>query len=216
MKGLVPLFLGIFGTFAFSWVGLTVIPNLQIGHLDPQSDEEGTDIYPMPQSGMVERGRHIYAANGCVYCHSEQLRAEYAAADLDREREEAPQPRPKWGQRRSAPRDYIFNRPVLLGKERMGPDLSNIGKAAPAEGENAAPAASPGTSPALSGNPAGSSAPTGSAAKAAPVALPPLCLRCPRRREIPPLHRHLLWRRPRQPGHRRRQSRVCPLPHPTQ
>ena len=92
MKGFVPLVLGIFGTFAFSWVGLILIPNLQIGHLDPQSDEEGTDIYPMPQSGMVERGRHIYAANGCVYCHSEQLRAEYAAADLDREREAAPQP----------------------------------------------------------------------------------------------------------------------------
>ncbi len=150
MKGFVPLVLGIFGTFTFSWVGLILIPNLQIGHLDPQMDEEGTDIYPMPQSGMAERGRHIYAANGCVYCHSEQLRAEYAAADLDRERDAAPEPRPKWGQRRSAPRDYIFNRPVLLGKERMGPDLSNIGKAAPAEGENAAPAASPGTSPAPS------------------------------------------------------------------
>jgi cbb3-type cytochrome oxidase cytochrome c subunit len=172
MKGFVPLVLGIFGTFTFSWVGLILIPNLQIGHLEPQSDEEGTDIYPMPQSGMAERGRHIYAANGCVYCHSEQLRAEYAAADLDRERDAAPEPRPKWGQRRSAPRDYIFNRPVLLGKERMGPDLSNIGKAAPAEGENAAPAASPGTSPAPSGSPTGSLAPAGSPAKAAPAASP--------------------------------------------
>src|SRR6266568_6507114 len=178
MKGFVPLVLGIFGTFAFSWVGLILIPNLQIGHLEPQSDEEGTDIYPMPQSGMVERGRHIYAANGCVYCHSEQLRAEYAAADLDRERDAALQPRPKWGQRRSAPRDYIFNRPVLLGKERMGPDLSNIGKAAPAEGENAAPA-SPGTSPAPAGSPAqapsaASPAPSGSspALAASPVPKP--------------------------------------------
>src|ERR1700688_3246368 len=172
MKGFVPLVLGIFGTFTFSWVGLILIPNLQIGHLDPQSDEEGTDIYPMPQSGMAERGRHIYAANGCVYCHSEQLRAEYAAADLDRERDAAPEPRPKWGQRRSAPRDYIFNRPVLLGKERMGPDLSNIGKAAPVEGENAAPAASPGASPAPSVSPTGSPAPAGSPAKAAPAASP--------------------------------------------
>ena len=172
MKGFVPLVLGIFGTFTFSWVGLILIPNLQIGHLDPQMDEEGTDIYPMPQSGMVERGRHIYAANGCVYCHSEQLRAEYAAADLDRERDAAPEPRPKWGQRRSAPRDYIFNRPVLLGKERMGPDLSNIGKAAPAEGENTAPAASPGASPAPSGSPTGSLAPAGSPAKATPAASP--------------------------------------------
>ena len=63
MKGLVPLFLGLFGTFTFSWVGLTVIPNLQIGALNPQSDEEGSDNYPVPQSGMVERGRRVYAAN---------------------------------------------------------------------------------------------------------------------------------------------------------
>src|SRR5439155_1621244 len=67
MKGLAPLFLGIFGTFVFSWVGLTLIPNWQIGHLNPQSDEEGTDIYPQPQSGMVERGARVYAANGSRY-----------------------------------------------------------------------------------------------------------------------------------------------------
>src|SRR5216110_3163871 len=147
MKGLAPLFLGIFGTFAFSWVGLTVIPNWQIGHLDPQSDEEGTDIYPMPQSGMVERGRRVYTANGCFYCHSQQLRADYAAADIDRDRDYNQQA--KWGQRRSAPRDYVFDRPVLLGKERMGPDLSNIGKASPTEEESPAPGAGPaGASPA--------------------------------------------------------------------
>src|SRR6266511_2543333 len=96
MKGLAPLFLGIFGTFAFSWVGLTLIPNWQIGHLNPQSDEEGTDIYPMPQSGMVQRGARVYAANGCIYCHSEQVHAEYAGADIER----------KWGDRRSVTRFY--------------------------------------------------------------------------------------------------------------
>ena len=123
MKGLAPLFLGIFGTFAFSWVGLTVIPNLA----------------DRPSQSAVGRGRHrhlsaaaignvrarpqVYAANGCVYCHSQQVRADYAAADIDR----------KWGKRRSAPRDYIFERPVFLGKMRMGPDLANIGARAPAE-----------------------------------------------------------------------------------
>ena len=137
MKGVNALFLGIFGTFAFSWTGLTLIPNFQIGHLDPQSDEEQTDIYPMPKSGMAERGRKIYAANGCVYCHSQQVRADYAASDIDR----------KWGTRRSAPRDYIFERPALLGKMRLGPDLSNIGKRAPSEDANApAPSASPAAS----------------------------------------------------------------------
>jgi cbb3-type cytochrome oxidase cytochrome c subunit len=153
MKGFTPLVLGILATLAFSWLGLAYIPDLQIGHLDPQSDEEGTDIYPMPKSGMAERGRRIYVANGCFYCHSEQVRADYAAADMDRPRDAASSPPPKWGDRRSAPRDYIFDRPALLGKMRMGPDLANIGKAAPAE-EEAAPAqpspanpAAPGASP---------------------------------------------------------------------
>src|SRR4029078_13575689 len=135
MKGLAPLFLGIFGTFAFSWIGLTVIPNAQIGHLDPQSDEEGTDIYPQPPSGMAVRGRQVYTGNGCMYCHTEQVRPDYAGSDIER----------KWGDRRSAPRDYIFAGPVALGKMRLGPNLSNIGKRAPNEEEAAAasPAASP-------------------------------------------------------------------------
>ena len=133
MKGLAPLFLGIFGTFAFSWIGLTVIPTWQIGHLNPESDEEGTDIYPRPQSGMFTRGEHVYAANGCVYCHSQQVRSDYIADDIER----------KWGNRRSAPRDYIFERPVFLGKMRMGQDLANIGARAPAPEESPAPAGAP-------------------------------------------------------------------------
>src|SRR6059058_1543414 len=175
MKGLAPLFLGIFGTFAFSWIGLTVIPTWQIGDLNPESDEEGTDIYPRPQSGMFDRGEHVYAANGCVYCHTQQIRADYIADDIER----------KWGNRRSAPRDYIFDRPVFLGKMRMGQDLANIGARAPKEEENppptgaATPAASPaqGSSPPPTGSPqapAGSpSASPGSPAPKAPAAQPP-------------------------------------------
>jgi cbb3-type cytochrome oxidase cytochrome c subunit len=160
MKGLAPLFLGIFGTFAFSWVGLTVIPNWQIGHLNPESDEEGTDIYPRPQSGMFDRGEHVYAANGCVYCHSQQVRADYIADDIER----------KWGTRRSAPRDYIFDRPVFLGKMRMGQDLANIGARAPAPEESPSPAggASPAGTPATQGAPV-SSSPAEGAAKASPL-----------------------------------------------
>ena len=150
MKGFTPLVLGILATLAFSWLGLAYIPDLQIGHLDPQSDEEGTDIYPVPKSGMAERGRRVYIANGCFYCHSEQVRADYAASDIDRPRDAGPSPPPKWGDRRSAPRDYIFDRPALLGKMRLGPDLANIGKAAPVE-EEAAPAQ---PSPANPANPA--------------------------------------------------------------
>lgn len=174
MKGLLPLFLGIFGTFAFSWVGLTLVPNLQIGHLDPQMDEDGNDPYPAPRSGMAERGRKVYVENGCFYCHSQQVRADYAASDVDRTRDVGPSPRPKWAERRSAPRDYVFERPALLGKERLGPDLSNMGKAAPSEEENApatsatSPAASPGASAAAA--PASSASPAASPTSTAPSA----------------------------------------------
>ena len=165
MKGLAPLFLGIFGTFVFSWLGLTVIPTWQIGHLNPESDEEGTDIYPRPQSGMFERGAHVYGANGCVYCHSQQVRADYIADDIER----------KWGNRRSAPRDYIFDRPVFLGNMRMGQDLANIGARAPAPEESPSPAG--GASPAAQGTAASpgavasakaASSPTEAGAKAGP------------------------------------------------
>jgi cytochrome c oxidase cbb3-type subunit 2 len=159
MKGLAPLFLGIFGTFAFSWIGLTVIPTWQIGHLSPESDEEGTDIYPRPQSGMFKRGEHVYAANGCVYCHSQQVRADYIADDIER----------KWGNRRSAPRDYIFERPVFLGKMRMGQDLANIGARAPSPEESPSPAAQ---GAAVSSPPSSPAAPSASASS--PNASPPL------------------------------------------
>ena len=163
MKGIVPLFLGIFGTFAFSWTGLILIPNYQIGHLDPQTDEDGNDPYPAPKSGMADRGRRLYAANGCVYCHSQQMRPDYAASDLERTRDLDPK-KPKWGERRSAPRDYLFEHPVLLGKMRLGPDLANIGKVAPAEEENAAPAANPAAPTTPQASPTINAAPTASPA----------------------------------------------------
>ena len=214
MKGFTPLVLGILATLAFSWLGLAYIPDLQIGHLDPQSDEEGTDIYPMPKSGMAERGRRVYVANGCFYCHSEQVRADYAAADIDRPRDAASSPTPKWGDRRSAPRDYIFDRPALLGKMRMGPDLANIGKAAPAE-EEAAPAqpspanpAAPGASPPASNaspppanagaqqnaKPAAQPAPPTPAAVRRPPQMPRLRPRTLQRNKAPNLARNHLLR----------------------
>jgi cytochrome c oxidase cbb3-type subunit II len=164
MRGLAPLFLGLFGTFAFSWVGLTVIPSLQIGALNPQMDEDQTDIYPMPKSGMAERGRRVYAANGCMYCHSQQVRPDYIAADIDR----------KWGERRSAPRDYIFDRPVLLGKERMGPDLASEGKRGQPEPEKspAAPNAPAPTAGGTSPAPAAGASPPAPAPQSSPARSP--------------------------------------------
>src|SRR5262249_33959500 len=139
-------------------------------------DEEGTDIYPMPKSGTAERGRRVYAANGCVYCHSQQIRPDYISADIDR----------KWGERRSAPRDYLFDNPVQLGQERMGPDLSNVGKRGPAEEEKPTaalgggpPAAPGGNAPAASPAPAQSSPSANAGAAKPPAGAPPPATQSP-------------------------------------
>ncbi|CAN5478685.1 hypothetical protein BH20VER3_BH20VER3_13260 [soil metagenome] len=170
MKGLQPIFLGIFGIFAFSWLGMTVVPNMQIGSLNPQTDEEGTDIYPMPPSGMAAHGAEVYAANGCVYCHTQQVRPEYGGSDLER----------KWGDRRSGPRDYIFQRVVFLGKMRTGPDLANVGhrpsltEAGAATPPPATEAASPAPgAPAAAASPTTEGSPAASPAAAAPAAASP-------------------------------------------
>ena len=72
-------------------------------------------------------------------------------------------------------RGYIFDRPVVLGKIRVGPDLANIGKRAPAEDQNAPPNASPtaGGSPAATANVSPAAAPPApAAASASPAASP--------------------------------------------
>ncbi len=66
------------------------------------------------------KGRHVYVENGCLYCHSQQVRDPVAGADQHF----------GWG-RPSLPSDYIYDQPHLLGTMRTGPDLSNIGSRQP-------------------------------------------------------------------------------------
>lgn len=57
-------------------------------------------------------GRQLYIENGCVYCHSQSIRT------ID------------WGlgaERIAQAGDYLADRPVLLGSQRTGPDLSQQG-----------------------------------------------------------------------------------------
>src|SRR5437763_2980867 len=109
---------------------------------------------------MFQHGERVYASNGCVYCHSQQVRPDYEANDIER----------KWGNRRSAPRDYIFERSVFLGKMRMGQDLANIGARAPAQ-EEGSPAPPTSASPAPQGATA-SSPPPAQAVAASPATSP--------------------------------------------
>ncbi len=114
------IFLGIFLTFAAAWMGLVFAPYAQLGGLPPVAvdpDDPAAGVYPRPLSGLAARGREVYRANGCVYCHSQQIRPEGFGTDIDR----------GWGPRRTVPRDYLYDKPHLMGTMRTGPDLTNIG-----------------------------------------------------------------------------------------
>ena len=70
-----------------------------------------SDIYRQRTSDEAN-GRLIYIANGCSYCHSQSIRL------VD------------WGlgaERIAQAGDYVDDRPILLGSERTGPDLSQEG-----------------------------------------------------------------------------------------
>lgn len=72
----------------------------------------------MPLSPPAQRGRDVYVAEGCSYCHTQQVR---------------PLAQDRVFGRPSAAGDYAYATPELLGSERNGPDLSTIGTRQPSE-----------------------------------------------------------------------------------
>lgn len=86
---------------------------LIIGHRNTQ----GEPVYPLFRGGSALRGKRIYEANGCVQCHTQQVRRPEYGADIAK----------GYGKRHSVARDYIHDSPVLLGRLRIGPDLANVG-----------------------------------------------------------------------------------------
>ena len=66
-------------------------------------------------------GRQVYIENGCLYCHSQQVRDPSFTTDVDR----------GWGARATVPADYVYDKPHLLGTMRTGPDLINVGQRLP-------------------------------------------------------------------------------------
>jgi len=115
--------------FVFAWFGLVVLPWMQLGHLQPIAVEGGSDIKPWDVSGLAHAGERVYAANGCVYCHTQQVRPATSGADLVRgwgtaKNEEGDKP-PEIT-RRTYPRDYIWQGQVFLGASRAGADLANV------------------------------------------------------------------------------------------
>lgn len=96
--------------------------------IGPALDNQ-TRIQPLPDaiplSEAARRGKEVFIANGCVACHSQQVRN----VEMDR----------KWGGRPSMAADYATNTRMdvwtntatLMGTERTGPDLTDIGTRQP-------------------------------------------------------------------------------------
>lgn len=109
------LALGIFLTIAASVTGLVILPNWQFQSLKPVAKSGGLQ-YPERYFGDNGKGRGVYISMGCIYCHTQQVRMKGYGADIRR----------GWGNRRSVPRDYIYDLPHQLGTMRTGPDLASI------------------------------------------------------------------------------------------
>jgi len=121
----------ILGIFMFTWFALVVFPWLELGHLPPIETEGSTDIVPWNASGAAHAGEHVYAANGCAYCHTQQVRPAGSGADIIRGWGTAKDDDGKDVTRRSYPRDYIWQGQTFLGDSREGADLSNVAERFP-------------------------------------------------------------------------------------
>jgi len=111
----------VLGALILTWVGQAAVGIWQVGRLEPVLNEETNLTVPPVPSGLAHTGARVFAAEGCLECHSLAVRGPKDSADLTR----------GWGQRRSVARDYLFRDPAMIGLARVGPDLSNIGARMP-------------------------------------------------------------------------------------
>lgn len=117
------IFTGFIFTFFSSWVGLVLLPIITVGDFKQAVDPETGAKMPPDLSDLETRGQQVYISQGCIYCHTQQVRPERAGTDIVR----------GWGERRTIAADYMAQGPALLGTMRTGPDLANIGTRNPSD-----------------------------------------------------------------------------------
>lgn len=111
MNNIVVLVAAPLAIFAFLALITGVVPGWVLSRTPP-----GPGVEPL--SAQAQRGRDVYVGEGCAYCHTQQVRP--LKQDL------------VFG-RPSVAGDYAYATPELLGSERNGPDLSNIGTRQPSD-----------------------------------------------------------------------------------
>ncbi len=98
-----------FGILIVSMIGgfVQIVPNLF-----DESLHKGTENVK-PYTALQLTGRDIYIREGCVGCHSQQIRP--LVAEVMR-----------YG-KHSVAGEHIYDRPFLWGSKRTGPDLGRVG-----------------------------------------------------------------------------------------
>lgn len=98
----------VYGAFC---IAMGVVPGTAMSHIQPLPG-----VHPL--NAQQQRGREIYVSEGCSYCHTQNIR---------------PLAQDKVFGRPSVGGDYVYDTPQLLGTERTGPDLTNIGLRQPSD-----------------------------------------------------------------------------------
>lgn len=113
----------LFGAAAALFIGLTLL----VAIFPALSNQKNNAPLPgyNPPTEMERKGKALYIANGCVGCHTQQVRN----VAMDK----------VWGARPGIPADYAGmtrtdlwrNTATLMGTERTGPDLTDVGNRQP-------------------------------------------------------------------------------------
>jgi cytochrome c oxidase cbb3-type subunit II len=118
MHRLPTLLTGILLVFLTSWSGVVAYSALELGRLTPVPDADSGASLPPNLRGDAIAGQRVYASEGCIACHSQQVRqTSVTGTDIAR----------GWGARPSVARDYLRDSSAFLGSVRLGQDLSNVG-----------------------------------------------------------------------------------------
>src|SRR5437868_2318404 len=67
------IFLAAFFGLACSWFSMVFAPSIQLGRLEQTNTIPMGAVYPLGRPGLARQGLAVYRANGCVYCHSQQV-----------------------------------------------------------------------------------------------------------------------------------------------
>lgn len=77
------IFLAAFFALAVSWSGFVLMPQLQLGRAVQETNAVVTsEMYPQERPGLAREGLQVYRANGCAYCHSQQVQQEDTLVDV--------------------------------------------------------------------------------------------------------------------------------------